>query len=183
MVNLALAAFDLLPGFPLDGGRVLRAYLWKRNNNYTSATLAACRSGRNIAFILMFTGIVFGVRSGSYITILYSIFVGVFLLDVAMSSTRQVKSLIAERKVGDLMIPASEIAPDVLLSDVVARIENRNAATRYLVTGDKRLHGILTLEQVREIPPERWPQVRAREVMRPVDTAVFINQRASIPQA
>lgn len=183
MVNLALAAFNLLPGFPLDGGRVLRAYLWKRNGDYTSATLAACKSGRNIALILMFTGIVFGVRSGSYITILYSVFVGVFLLDVAASTKRQVNLLIADQRVGQVMIPASEIPPDLLLSEVVARIENRNAATRYPVTVDKRLHGILTLEQVREIPPERWPQMRARDVMRPVDNGLFINQKSTIPQA
>jgi len=183
MVNLALAAFNLLPGFPLDGGRALRAYLWKRNGDYASATMAACRSGRNIALILMFTGIIFGVRSGDLITIFFSIFIGLFLLDIAASTTRQVKTLIGDRRVGDLMTPAAEIAPDTLLSDVVARIQNRNAATRYPVTAGKRLHGILCLEQVRGIPPELWPKTQARDVMRTVDNGLFINQKATIPQA
>jgi CBS domain-containing protein len=131
----------------------------------------------------MFTGIVFGVRSGEYITILFSVFVGLFLLDTAANSTRQVKQLIGDRRVGDIMSAASEIAPDTLLSDVVARIENRNAATRYPVTVGKRLHGILTLEQVRDVPPDRWSKTFARQVMRPVDNSLFINHRATIPQA
>jgi len=81
------------------------------------------------------------------------------------------------------MKPASEIGPDLFLSDLVARIDSRSAATRYPVTVGKRLHGILSLEQVREIAPELWPQTRARDVMRPVDNGLFINQKATIPQS
>jgi len=182
LVNLALAAFNLLPGFPLDGGRALRAYLWKRKGDYTAATVSACKSGRNIALILMFTGIIFGVRSGEYITILFSLYVGIFLLDVANSSLNQIKTLSAERRAGDVMSSAVEIEPDLLLSELVDRIDSRNAPTRYPVTVARRLHGILSLEQVRDIPPERWSEFRARDVMRPVDNSLFVSSRATLPQ-
>ena len=182
LVNLALAAFNLLPGFPLDGGRALRAWLWKRKGDYTAATVAACKSGRNIAFILMFTGIIFGLRAGEYLIVAFSIWVGIFLLDVVATSLHQIKGITGERRAGNIMLPAVDIAPDLLLSELVNRIDNRDAPTRYPVAVDKRLHGILTLEQVREIPPERWGKIRARDVMLPVDSSLFVSSRATIPQ-
>jgi Zn-dependent protease len=180
--NLLLAVFNLFPGYPLDGGRVLRAFLWHRSGNIVEATRTAGRCGQAIACALVSFGILIAIKRQDLFTGLWTVLVGLFLLDAASSVVRQAYDA-GHATVADTMTPPVSIEPDVLVSHFVDMILPLHRQTSFLVAHGGRLHGILTLEDLRRLPPERWREVRARDVMRPVSPALFVEPSATMADA
>ena len=183
--NLLLAVFNLFPGYPLDGGRVLRAALWRRGGDIAEATRIAGICGQVIALTLVVFG-VFGVF-GLFVPRdpfmgLWSVLVGMFLLDAAVGVVRESRGLKAAT-VGEAMSVPIAIEPDVLVSHFVDAILPRYRQTSFPVALDRRLHGILSLEDLKALPRERWRQVRARDVMRPVAPQLFVDPSTSVARA
>ena len=183
--NLLLAVFNLFPGYPLDGGRVLRAALWRRGGDIAEATRIAGICGQVIALTLVVFG-VFGVF-GVFVPRdpfmgLWSVLVGMFLLDAAVGVVRESRGLKAAT-VGEAMSVPIAIEPDVLVSHFVDAILPRYRQTSFPVALDQRLHGILSLEDLKALPRERWRQVRARDVMRPVAPQLFVDPSTSVARA
>ncbi|HEY0404950.1 MAG TPA: site-2 protease family protein [Pyrinomonadaceae bacterium] len=183
--NLLLAVFNLFPGYPLDGGRVLRAALWRRGGDIAEATRIAGICGQVIAWTLVVFG-VFGVF-GLFVPRdpfmgLWSVLVGMFLLDAAVGVVRESRGL-KTATVGEAMSAPISIEPDVLVSHFVDEIFPRYQQTSFPVAHARRLHGILSLEDLRQLPRERWRQARARDVMRPVAPQLFVDPATTVARA
>jgi Zn-dependent protease len=180
--NCLLAVFNLFPGYPLDGGRVLRAFLWHRTGNINEATRTSGRFGQFIALALIAFGIFVAVWRGDMFTGLWTILVGLFLLDAASSVVTSASGL-SKATVADVMKPPITIEPELSISNFVDHILPVYQQTSFLVAQNKRLHGILTLEDLKAIPRERWRQVKAKDVMRPVTEELFVDASATMAQA
>ncbi len=171
--NLLLAIFNLFPGYPLDGGRVLRALLWHSRGNMAEATRVAGLCGLLIAGMLVVFGVYMIFAWPALLMGLWSILVGLFLLDAAASVVKHARSA-KQVTVGDTMTAPVAIEPDVLVSHFVDSILPLHRQTSFLVAQSGRLHGIMTLEDLKAVPRERWREVRARDVMRPVGPLLFV---------
>jgi len=182
--NLLLAVFNLFPGYPLDGGRVLRALIWRRRGNITEATRIAGLCGVFIAVTLILIGIYMAVSPKWQGTLsgLWSILVGLFLYDAAAGVVRHARNM-RLATVADAMSAPVAIEPDVTISHFVDSILPLHRRTSFPVALGRQLHGILTLEDLKALPRERWRVTRARDVMRPVDPTLFIESTATMARA
>jgi Zn-dependent protease len=182
--NLLLAVFNLFPGYPLDGGRVLRAILWKRDGNIADATRKAGVCGMLIAGALVMFGVYMAVAPNfhAYFMGFWSVLVGLFLLDAAAGIVRHGRSMEAAI-VSDAMSPPFAIEPGVLISEFIDEILPLHRQTSFPVTHNRRLYGILSLQDLKSLPRERWREKCARDVMRPVRPEMFVEPSATIAQA
>jgi Zn-dependent protease len=182
--NLLLSVFNLLPGYPLDGGRVLRALLWRRRGNITEATRIAGLCGMFIAVTLIIIGIYMAVSPKVQGTLsgLWSVLVGLFLFDAAAGVVKHARNM-KQATVADTMSAPVAIEPDVLISYFVDTILPMHRRVSFPVAKGRQLHGILALEDLKSLPRERWRQTRARDVMRPIDVTLFIESSATMARA
>lgn len=182
--NLLLAIFNLFPGYPLDGGRVLRALLWKRSGNIAEATRMAGFCGILVAGVLILFGIYMAIAPNfrAYFMGLWSIVVGLFLMDAAFGVVRHGKSL-TSTPVADAMSPPFALEPDVLISEFIDTILPFHRQTSFPVAQNSQLQGILSLEDLKSLPRELWREKRARDVMRPVATEMFVEPSVSLASA
>ncbi len=180
--NLLLAVFNLFPGYPLDGGRVLRAFLWRRSGNISDATRTSGRFGQVIACALIAFGVFIVIARSDLFTGLWTGLIGLFLLDAASGVVRETDAL-DRATAADVMSSPVAIEPDVTISHFVDTILPLHRQTAFLVAHEKRLHGILTLEDLKSIPRERWRRVRAREIMRPVTPLFFVPSSTPMSRA
>jgi Zn-dependent protease len=182
--NLLIAVFNLFPGYPLDGGRVLRAILWRRGGNIGEATRKAGLCGILIAVILMLFGVymAFAPHFRAYFMGLWAVLVGLFLLDAALGVVRHGR-LLSITTVSEAMGPPVAIEPNLLISSLVDNVLPLHRHTSFPVALNRRLHGILTLADLKSLPPDRWRVTRAAEVMRPVGPGLFVDPATSLAQA
>jgi len=177
--NLLLAVFNLFPGYPLDGGRVLRAIIWKRSGNIREATRIAGFCGQLMSLVLIAFGIymVLAPTFRAYFMGLWSVLVGVFLLSAATSVVRSTRE---SATVAQAMSPPIAIEPDLPITRFVDETLPLHRHVTFPVAHDRRLLGILSLEDLKKIPREKWRGLRAREVMRTVDAQLFVPENATI---
>lgn len=173
--NLLIAVFNLLPGYPLDGGRILRAFLWHRTGRLREATRTACLGGQIIAALLVVFGLYFYFRLGDPFMALWSGLVGLFLWDAARAVLRPA----SERCVADIMLAPMALDPDLLISHFINNILPLHQRTVYLIARDGRLYGLLSLEDLSRLTPDKWYRTRVAEAMRPVNKDLIVE--ASMP--
>jgi Zn-dependent protease/CBS domain-containing protein len=170
VTNLLLAVFNLIPGFPLDGGRVLRSIIWKATSSPRTATLWAARVGQVFAFLLILVG-VWQFFSGALINGLWFGFIGWFLLTAAQSENTQVAldTIFAGVTVGQLMSASPQEAPDTTtIQQLVDGYLLPQRARALPVMSSGTLAGLITLDDVRRVPRERWGETTARDAMTPL---------------
>jgi Zn-dependent protease len=166
-LNLTVALFNCLPGFPLDGGRVLRAALWRRMGDFQRATRAAAMAGEGIGLGLMGLGVV-AVLAGNPAG-LWSILIGWFLQTAASASLAQshLGGLLRGVTVEQVMARDCARVPRALPLDRLVEEEVLARGHRcFFVASDGHLDGLLTLHEVRAVPRTSWANVTAAEVMR-----------------
>ncbi len=166
-INVLLAVFNLIPGFPLDGGRVLRAIVWWATNNFQKATSVAVTSGHAVAFLFIIGGL-FILFSGAFISGLWLILIGWFLNNAAEASGRQTQQMEWFRgvKVRQVMNPRPvTVSPDTPLSEVVHDYILQRAVRAIPVVEDGRLIGMVTLNEIRDVPREQWEETPVSAVM------------------
>lgn len=184
VVNLALGIFNLLPGFPLDGGRVLRAAAWKVTGSLRRATRIASRGGQAVGGLLMLWGLL-RVMRGDLFGAVWVGFLGYLLFQAAGSQYGEMVLHAALSRVGvsDLMTRDPKVlAPDMTLDAVVGDYLLRYPYEGYPVV-DGELDGLLQAKQVKEVPPEDWPRRKVREVMTPLSDAQALDPHASVAEA
>lgn len=171
IINIALAVFNLIPGFPLDGGRILRAIIWEFSKNLKLATKVASFSGKLVAFLLIFWGIRL-IFSGLTLNGVWLIFIGWFLYNAATSSYRHllVKDALREVRVEDLMITNFDTVPpgltiQQLIDDFILRHRDRGL----LVVEEGLVQGIVCLDDIKKVPKERWSTITIKDIMIPKD--------------
>ncbi|WP_448576860.1 CBS domain-containing protein [Thermomicrobium sp.] len=165
--NLILVAFNSIPAYPLDGGRVLRALLWGTLGNVLRATRIAAGIGVAIGFLFMAGGLFLVFRSP--LSGIWLIALGWFLQNAAQQSYQQlvIRRLFEGVRVGQLMDPdPPTIRPDVTIDELVDALLAYNVRS-FPVVEDGRLVGIVTLTDVRHAPREQWPIRRVRDLMTP----------------
>ena len=170
-INIMLAIFNMVPGFPLDGGRVLRAIVWWVTGDAKRATRIAARIGQLIAFGFIILGVLrfFG---GAGFGGLWIAFIGWFLLSASRESQSQVAIAegLSDVRVADVMSRDYPIVDGH--SNLQGFVEERLVRTGrrcFVVTLNGRAEGIITPKEVREIERARWPYMTVDEVMRPLD--------------
>jgi Zn-dependent protease/CBS domain-containing protein len=177
-INIGLGVFNLIPGFPLDGGRILRSALWAMTDDLQKATRWAARVGQLIGWLLIIAGIamVFGVNVPVFgtglIGGLWLAFIGWFLSNAAAGSYQQlvIQDLLEDVPVARLMRSnVMAVAPNLpvssLIYDLVMNIDEHAFA---VMEGD-RMIGLVCLEDVRKLPREAWERTMVSEIMTPVD--------------
>jgi Zn-dependent protease len=173
-LNISLAVFNLLPGFPLDGGRILRAAIWKWSGDYARATRIAVTVGRAVAFLLIGGGLVWALMGN--LDGLWLAFVGWFLDNAATQSYRRVllQESLRGVTVADLMTTECDRVPRGLsVSDLVEGYLLRRGRTCTVVADGDALHGLVTANNVRTLPRERWPFTPVGEIMVPYERLVL----------
>lgn len=184
-INVALALFNLLPGFPLDGGRILRGLLWRRSGNLRAATARAADWGAGIAFGLMGLGLV-EILGGALIGGLWLIFIGMFLRGAARAGYYGVvvEHALGSATVRDLMVSDPVIVPgDLPVSQAIEEHFLRHGFGGFPVGAPGQIEGLVSLAQIKHCPPDQRAQRRVREIMRPADAAVQVAATASVSDA
>jgi Zn-dependent protease/predicted transcriptional regulator len=169
-INAALATFNLAPGFPLDGGRVLRAIAWGITKDFAKATRIASRSGQLLAYLLILFG-VWQAFNGNWVNGLWLAFIGWFLRTAAQETYAQVaiQSTLAGLRAADIMTPDVPTVPrDMSLEDYVQEVL-RTGRRCHIVTGNGVPVGLVTLHAVRDCPRAEWGNTSVQAVMRKVD--------------
>jgi Zn-dependent protease/CBS domain-containing protein len=182
-INLILALFNLLPAFPLDGGRVLRAALWKLKGDLLAATRIASLSGSIFGYVLVAFGF-FALFSGQNIVGgLWPILVGLFLAFAARGTYQQMlmRQSVRGRFVGDLMTrDAHTIGPDRTIRDLVEQVMlNRGVAFVPVVENGAAL-GYVDTGMVRDIEPDNWDTIRVEDVFVPRSADMVSTPRESL---
>lgn len=170
LVNVVVGVFNLVPGFPLDGGRLLRAVLWKWKGNLRWATQMASRVGSAVAFLLMGLGILRAL-AGEFLGGLWFVLIGVFLRQAAEGSYQQlvVRRALAPLAVRDVMTrEVVHVPPDLSVAQVVHDFFWQHHVSSFPVLDGPQVVGILSIHQLKAIPQERWAETPVREIMLPV---------------
>lgn len=170
-INLAIAIFNLLPGFPLDGGRVLRSILWHFTRNFSLATQIASSLGKGLAYFFILWGLITLVWGGSFLSGLWLIFIGLFLSEAAESSFKQVilKKSLAGITVEKIMSPNVITLPShIKVGEAIDNYFFKFRHNVFPVIEDDQLKGVVTLHQVKETPKENWDKLTVKEIMSPI---------------
>lgn len=168
LVNVSLAIFNMLPGFPLDGGRVFRALVWLRNKNRLRATRIATIGGEVVAYAVMAAGaieLLFGSLGGGWL-----LFIGFFLKSAASSSYEQVvmQSTLDGIYVRDVMRKDFDVvAPDATLEELVHDHVLRRNTRCFAVNAGGDFAGLITLTDMRKVPRDQWQTTSAYRAMTP----------------
>jgi Zn-dependent protease len=173
-INAALGAFNLIPGFPLDGGRVFRAIVWGATHNLQRATVIAGTAGRFIGFLFILFG-VWQVFAGSFINGLWIGFIGWFLESAAMAQVQQqqIQGLLAGHKVSEAMSrDYTTIAPDITIQQLVDHHVLGSGQRSFIVQKNGHVDGLLTLHDIKEVPRDAWTMTAASQIMIPVERLI-----------
>jgi Zn-dependent protease/CBS domain-containing protein len=169
-INLILGVFNLIPGFPMDGGRVLRAAIWGKKKDYFFATQKASSIGRGIALFFIFFGL-FSIFTGGPGGI-WLMFVGWFLYSAAQASYQQatLQETLSGIKVKDIMVKEMQsIDPSISLDRAVNEYFLRYGYGGFPVIDNGKFLGILTLKEVKNVPREDWGRVNVSAIFVPHD--------------
>ena len=180
--NFLIAVFNMFPGYPLDGGRVLRAYLWRSGRDLNEATILTGRSGQAIGIMTGIFGLYFMLIRGELFTGFWAVTVGVFLFDSAKRIIEEVRGL--ERvAVDDVMRLPMAADPASSIQEFVDHTLIHARQPIFPVAVEGRLEGMLLLKELRAIPREDWRSKHIREVMSPVQASHFIPAGTAVADA
>ena len=185
LVNAALGVFNLLPGFPLDGGRVFRSIVWARTNDLLRATRIASRVGVGIAYGMIAVGLVsvffFGLFGG-----LWYVLIGLFLKAASEGSyaTLRVESALKDVHVAAVMRPAPEpVHAALALQRLIDERLLATAERAFLIERDGAIAGLITATDIAKVPRERWAGTRVVEAMVLAEQVVTVTPDTGLVEA
>ncbi len=181
-INLMLALFNFIPGFPLDGGRVLRAIVWRYTNSYERATTIAALSGQFFAYAFIAAG-VWQALTGDFFGGLWIGFIGWFLLNAAQSSTLQLQFRSALKGVtaGDVMMQdCTRLSGNTTVADLVERYMLKTGIRCTMVMEGDRFSGLVTLHEVKQVPQEEWSTTPLTAIMVPEERLLEVTPETPI---
>jgi Zn-dependent protease/predicted transcriptional regulator len=183
-INLTLAVFNMIPGFPLDGGRVLRAAVWWLTGNQARATRIAAGLGQIVAAAFMVFGL-FSVVAGGGVGGLWLAFIGWFLSDAARAARAEIE--VTERlrgvRVGDVMARDCATVPRTARIDEIADEVLRTGRRCFVVVDDGRVAGLLTPQEMRQVERTHWHSTLAGDVMKPIERLHHVTAGAPVTEA
>lgn len=182
ITNVLLGLFNLIPGFPLDGGRVLRSIIWKITGSLRRATRIATIIGEIVAYLFILWGI-WQFFSGNVLGGIWIGFIGWFLLSAAQSANSQVmlQSMLRGVTVGEVMNPSPVTVPaNISLQKLVDEYFLPRGLRYALVMQGDQLAGLITLGDIRHVPREEWGQTPVGHVMIPVDRLHVVSPQQNL---
>ncbi len=193
MVNVQLGLFNLIPGFPLDGGRVLRAGLWAWGKDFYRATRQAAVVGLAFGVIFGLVGLIvfYGAASGELPASMMSnggwvVFIGMFLFAAALASRRQamLRQSLATIPIRDMMVTTVVSIPaQCTLHEAVNQYFQAYGYGGFPVVEDRRLVGLVTVLEVQSVAPALWAWRQVEQVMRPVSESLVITPEVPVIHA
>ncbi len=172
-INITLFLFNLIPGFPLDGGRVLRAMIWGATHDSNKATIIAANTGRFFAYLFIVVGLAM-IFAGNLYDGLWMAFIGWFLESAAVAQVQQqkLKDILSRYPVRQAMTTEPAVIPAHITLDVLAEHHFLTGGKRaYIVQKNGQPIGILTIHQLRKASKQDWPVTTAEQVMIPLTEA------------
>jgi len=188
IINIILGIFNMLPGYPLDGGRVLRSIIWKVTDNIKKATLIASTAGRVIGFLIIAVGIFF-LFTGNFLNGVWFAFIGWFLQSSAQMGYRQLvfETSIKGVKVGDVMNDDIVLVEkNMTLQELIDEYFMRYRFGRFPVVEDlrsERLIGIISLHDIKSIERQKWPETRVGDIVKTIDEDEKVGMSMEISEA
>ena len=185
VVNCLLGLFNLIPGYPLDGGRVFRSIIWKATGNVRRATEIAAAVGQLVGFGFMAWGIL-RAFDGDVLGGLWTAAIGLFLQNAAGSSVQQLalEQRLRGVRVRDAFSPdPSTVPPGLAVAQVIEDHILRGKRHAAVVADNGRLVGVVTIGDLAKVPPEARDSVTAAEVMTPANRLVTVAPGAGLREA
>ncbi len=183
-INLLLGGFNLLPAFPLDGGRLLRAGMWRRTKNLVKATNIATKIGVLFSYLFMFAGFIFMVL-GALVNGIWFILIGWFLKNGSESSMKQtvIGDALAGFTVGEVMTKdVHSITLDATVNEIVETFFKYKHGG-FPVVENGELVGCVTIEDVKKVAKERWERTRAKKIMTARKKLILSNPEETVLDA
>lgn len=183
-INFIIAVFNLIPGFPMDGGRVLRSFVWQKSRDFFYATKKASGIGQKIALLFIFLGVfsIFaGVPGGLWIML-----IGWFIYMAAQTSFQQatLQEALSGIKVGDIMTTdIVYLKPNISIDEAVNDFFLRYGFGGFPVVDNGRFLGFVTLKEIKNIPREQWEKKAVSEIVVPHEKKREISPEASVTNA
>ena len=184
-INLALAVFNLIPGYPLDGGRVLRAAVWAVTGNLRRATVIAAVVGRGFGFLFIFFGVL-RVFAGELVGGLWMAFIGWFLESAAAGQSAQVvyREVLAGHTVAQAMSArCTAVAASLTLQQLIDRYILATGQRCFLVDRGGRTAGLMMLSNLKEIPRSHWAVTTVEQAMLPIEKTQRVNPETALSAA
>jgi len=183
-VNLALAVFNLIPGLPLDGGNILKAFVWKVTGNPYKGVTFASRVGQLFGWVAIASGLFPLLAFGSFSNI-WNLLIGGFLLQNAGRAAQfaSVQEKLAPLTAADAVTVESPIVSAQLSLRQFAdqRVLNRDSWRKFLVTDETgQLLGEVTVDQLRQIPSDRWSEIQVGELAQPIHPSQVVSAQQSL---
>lgn len=170
-INLVLGIFNLIPGFPLDGGRVLRSLIWWRSRDLKRATKIASNIGRAVGFVFIFIGIYF-IFTGNWANGIWLALIGWFLESAAVGSYQQLlmQDMLKGHVASEVMSrDCVVIPPDTTIDRLVHENILTSGRRCFPVVSGSQIMGMMTLHDVKAVPKEQWGTQTVREAMTPFE--------------
>lgn len=178
IINFILAVFNLVPGFPLDGGRVLRAGIWSATGDLKLATRYASYAGQFFGYVLMGIGF-FSILGGRFMGGLWYIFIGWFLAGMARNSYQQVlvRQALSGVPVSQVMTSdVPSVSADMSLNTFVNEYLLRHDYSCYPVTRNDDVIGVIGIEEARRISPDMWESTTVGQVVHGISDAYEVSE-------
>jgi len=173
LVNVVLAVFNMIPGFPLDGGRVFRSLLWRFTGNYNRSTRIATQTGRVVGYLFILGGISWMIiPPHDWFGGLWLAFIGWFLENAASASYRQAqwREGLSGFTATQVMTPDFPVVPSNITVDELVQGYIFPSGRHFFVVADEgNLKGILTLHDIKSVPRQNWGTTQVKDIMTPVD--------------
>lgn len=184
-INLLLGFFNLIPGFPLDGGRVLRSLLWWRTGNLRRATKIASNIGRGVGILFISGGVGLIIFTGFWINGIWIAFIGWFLQNAAAGSYQQlaIQEMLKDHTASEiidrncLLLP-----PDTTIEKLVNEHILPTGQHCFIVAEDGHPRGFVSLQNIKTVPHKLWPSKLVREVMTPLDKLSWVRPDENLAQ-
>jgi Zn-dependent protease/CBS domain-containing protein len=176
-INIVLGIFNLIPGFPLDGGRVLRSILWRLTDNLRLATRIASLTGQILAFILIFIGILEAI-AGYLVNGIWLALVGWFLHNTAVRGYQQLllKEILSKIRVKDIMSSDfAQVPGDITVREFMEHYILGQRQRTFLVVDHDDWEGIVSLHDAKAVPLEKRETMTVRESMTPKDRVLTVS--------
>ncbi len=185
IINILLGLFNLLPAFPLDGGRILRARIWARKKDMLAATTIATRVSEVLAYSLMLIGFI-SIISGSLMDGLWLLFIGWFLKNGAESTLQQttISQTLASVKIEDVMTrDVVTVSPDISVLEAIRNYFYRYKHGGFPVVSGEEVKGVITMHDIQTVPQERWGSTYVWAILTPIEKMVTVKPEDPVLEA
>jgi Zn-dependent protease len=177
LLNLLLAVFNLVPGFPLDGGRLFRSIVWRITGSLERATRIATAGGRWVGYAMVAWGIL-EAFAGQVLGGLWLVFIGWYLRNAAVMSYQQhrIRDVLSGVRAHQMMSPSPvTVRSDLTLQQLMEDVFLRSRYVAFPVSDEGAAVGLVTLHQLRDVPRDTWPVVSVRQIMIPIADSLVVD--------